>query len=636
MNQLTRRQALQSIGGVCTTLTLSAPLMAVLPVERTLQLGIIADLHGGLATDAEARLDAFVQWAGQDKLDAIVQLGDFAYPNAQHQVFPDKFNTCHEHCLHVIGNHEFDHGLNREDCVKRWGIPSAYYRQDVAGVRILVLDGNEPGSPTHRGGYPSYVGPEQLNWLEQELEDSTKPALIFSHQPLAGISAVDNAQEIQDRLAPYRNKILLCLNGHSHIDSLSQVQGINYLHINSASYYWVGGKKRMAYYADPLFSKLTFDPASNQITIQGRTTRWKSGDDPRKSDYFDRDGAPPETVVTPSIRHRTIKRKSNQKADLVTGLPPSEPGGNTLKVLSWNIWGKLNQDPKYTIDQVTARQRMIDVVRASQADVVAMVETYGSAAEIARQLEFHHYTPAADANLCIFSRHPLSDVGVLEGLSPFSFIAATVHLPDGPAVRIYDVWLTSSGRHLVEIKNPELSDAEFAAGDDVRHQMLQPFLAHPDVVQHLNNRDKIPVIVAGDFNCVSHLDHHRGTRDSQLNHDRILPIQVSKAMLKAGFHDTYRTAHPDVLSTTLGYTWTTGGDSFEYRPDEGFVPVEEHPRPEYRNPYARIDYIYATGSRLEVRTSRVIKNHASQPERSFPEFPSDHAAVLTEFVVHDR
>ena len=119
-----------------------------------------------------------------------MQLGDFAFPNHKHQVYADKFNAAHDRTIHVIGNHEFDYGLTRADCFKAWGIDTSYYRQDIGGLRVLVLDGNEKGSPTHRGGYPSYIGQQQQAWIARELEDADKPILILSHQPLAGTSAI--------------------------------------------------------------------------------------------------------------------------------------------------------------------------------------------------------------------------------------------------------------------------------------------------------------------------------------------------------------------------------------------------------------------------------------------------------------
>ena len=111
-----------------------------------------------------------------------------------------------------------------------------------------------------------------------------------------------------------------------------------------------------------------------------------------------------------------------------------------------------------------------------------------------------YHTPADDANLCIFSRYPLSDIELLDGLNPFSFIAATVNIPGGQSVRVYDIWLTSGGRHIVKIKDETISDKEFALGDDNRHDHLQQLLNHADLAKHLRRVDKIPVIIAGDFN----------------------------------------------------------------------------------------------------------------------------------------
>ena len=151
--------------------------------------------------------------------------------------------------------------------------------------------------------------------------------------------------------------------------------------------------------------------------------------------------------------------------------------------------------------------------------------------------------------------------------------------------------------------------------------------------KHLKNADNVPVIVAGDFNCVSHLDYSVVTRQSNLNQRRVLPIKASKSMHAAGFNDTYRYANPDINESTLGYTWTTVGMGFVYKDGEGFVPVEKNPEPQFRDPYARIDRIYATGSNIGIIQSKVITHHHDHAHRSFPEFPSDHAAVMTEFAI---
>ncbi len=302
-----------------------------------------------------------------------------------------------------------------------------------------------------------------------------------------------------------------------------------------------------------------------------------------------------------------------------------------LKVMTWNIWGRLNQASQYTIDGKTARQRMIEIIRNSDADIVAMIETYGSAEAIAKALGFHYYTPSPTANLTIFSRYPLENVGTPKSLSSFSFIAATVQLPNGEKIRVHDIWLTSGGRHIVEIKDKNLSDEAFTAGDDRRYEHLQQLLKHPGFMKDVADCATVPVIVAGDFNCVSHLDYTEKTKKKKLNYSRLLPIKASEAMAKAGFTDTYRFVHPQIIEATLGYTWMTVGKGFTYVSEKGFVPVEENPRPQYQDPYARIDYIYCKGKKLKPVKSEVITFHPSNSSRSFPEFPSDHAAVLTTF-----
>ena len=614
-HDMNRRTALKTVAAAGGSLALPFPtLTRVEKPMRKIRLGIIADLHGGLAKDAEPRLDSFLDSMRDQECDALIQMGDFAFPNKKHQRFADKFNAAHETAIHVIGNHEFDFGLEREDCYKAWGITSSYYRQDVGSVRFLVLDGNEKGSPTHQGGYPSFIGDEQLGWLQHELENSTLPIVILSHQPLAGIAAVDNATDIQKLLAKHRSKIVACLNGHTHIDSLAQVDGVPYLHLNSASYYWVGGEARMADYRDPLYAMVTIDSDNAKVIVEGKDSQWKDKS-PQQLGYFkDKRRSVTQKEVTPRIRSQRISQ-------------------NELSVMSWNIWGRLNQDPRYCVDGKTARQRVVDVVRESGVDVVGMIETYGSADDIARDLGYHYHTPEKNANLCIFSRYPLSDVELLDSLSPFSFIAATITMPGGQKIRFYNIWLTSGGRHIVEIKNKDVTDKAFADGDNNRHEHLQQLLDHADFKKWADAAEQIPVIVAGDFNCVSHLDHTAETKSRKLNCSRVLEIKASRAMADAGFTDTYRAANPVITAQTLGHTWTTVGTEYQYESDQGFVPVtaEKHPRPEYRDPYARIDYIYSRGRRLEIVESAVICHHKSQPNRSFPEFPSDHAAVVTSF-----
>lgn len=304
----TRRRFVQSTSAVGLGLSLPMSSFAETPSnDRTHQvtLGVIADLHGGFAEDATQRLGAFLNHVGEHACDALLQLGDFAYANKDHQDYAKRFNEAHDTTLHVIGNHEFDYGLTREDCYTIWGMESSFYRRDVHGVRFLVLDGNEKGSPTHKGGYPSYVGEQQLEWLANELSSSDRPVVIVSHQPLAGVWSVDNASDVQELLGKHHERIIVCLNGHSHVDSLISVDGVRYLHVNSASYFWVGGKARMAYYQDPLFTTIMIDPTTKTVSVAGRTSKWRTKS-PQDLNYFDRPDRPSQDIVRPEIRQRRL------------------------------------------------------------------------------------------------------------------------------------------------------------------------------------------------------------------------------------------------------------------------------------------------------------------------------------------
>lgn len=291
-----------------TTLALPSSVMGQLgKLSGAIKLGIIADTHIGFVDDAEDRFGMIMREMELLSPDGLVQLGDFVYPDKRYQRIADRFNAGAGVTIHTIGNHDLDHSHTREDCMKAWGFPSPYYTRNVKGLRVIVLDGNEKGSPTHalHGGYPSYIGPVQQEWLSDQLSMSDSPVMIASHQPLAGRSAIDNADEVQKILSRHRDKILLSINGHSHIDQHIEIDGVNYLHFNSASYFWLGGKVRLAKYKDPLYASMTIDPGKKQIRIDGVESQWLSGT-PEDVDYFTGKNAGIQEMVVPRIRNRML------------------------------------------------------------------------------------------------------------------------------------------------------------------------------------------------------------------------------------------------------------------------------------------------------------------------------------------
>ena len=326
--QLPRRRFLQKMGQVvgvaaCALALPATARTATTRLAKPVRLGLIADLHHDVMHDAPARLDAFLEAMAADPPDAIIQLGDFAQAKKQNRPLVEKFQKAHPLALHVIGNHDTDGGLSFDQVLQEWRMKSRYYRHDVEGLRLIVLDGNERPQD-HKGGYPSHIGPQQIEWLKKELVTGDGPLLILCHQPLAGPSCIDNAEELQKILNTAADRIILVINGHTHIDDLIRTGDVSHLHVNSASYQWVGGGHRnisypaeihAAYpwidhtcpYRDSLFTTLTFDPKSGAVQMEGCKSQWV-GKSPLQVGYANQPGCIDGKQIVPEIRARQISR----------------------------------------------------------------------------------------------------------------------------------------------------------------------------------------------------------------------------------------------------------------------------------------------------------------------------------------
>lgn len=319
-----RRNFIKTAAISSLALTLPKSVWAAMEtIKKPVKVGLIADLHQDVMHDGLQRMQAFVDEMKQIAPDAILQMGDFAYPGDKNKAVIELFNNAHSKAMHVIGNHDTDAGYTKQQCLDYWGMPARYYVEQIAGVNFIVLDGNDKGSPVYTGGYVSYIGEEQWTWLIDQLNTIDGPVVIVSHQPLAGAFAIDNAEEIQDLLGRYSDKILLAINGHSHIDSLLRIKKVAYLHINSASYVWLGGDyKHESYskeiheehpyisytspYRDALFSTMVIDPDTRTIKIIGKQSEWV-GKSPSElgADVFP--SLTPGEEVAPRIRNRSIE-----------------------------------------------------------------------------------------------------------------------------------------------------------------------------------------------------------------------------------------------------------------------------------------------------------------------------------------
>ncbi len=276
--------------------------------HKVVRFGICADIHKDIMHDADQRLLAFVSEMNENNVDFIIELGDFTQPQDYNASFLNIWNSFEGPSFTVLGNHDMDNDTGdrypRDFTVSYLDMPGRYYSFDMQGFHFIVLDGNDPKDPP-QSGYARYIGSDQLEWLKQDLSGTETPVVIFSHQSIEDPGGVENASDVRKileeaKLSSGKNKVIACFSGHHHIDYATSIKGINYIQINSMSYYWMGADylqvrysqkideqypyiKYTAPYKDPLFAVVEID-TRGRIRIFGRESSWV-GPDPWELGY---------------------------------------------------------------------------------------------------------------------------------------------------------------------------------------------------------------------------------------------------------------------------------------------------------------------------------------------------------------
>jgi len=293
-----------------------------------------------------------------------------------------------------------------------------------------------------------------------------------------------------------------------------------------------------------------------------------------------------DTGVLPPAKVRTafVDRFGEERAPAAL----AKWHGRPLRVLAWNIWhGGRRKGRDVGV------QRVVDVIRECNADIVLMQETYGSGPRISGRLGFEYFLRSS--NLSVMSRYPI--VATHRLASGFRFGGVTIELCPGKTVQAYSLWinyLPSVHKQLSEGATAE----QLRTGDQkTRGKEIATILEQ--LLPHLAKTPDVPVIVGGDFNSGSHLDWTKAAANAPHHHGRVVTWPVSEAMADANFIDAFRTAHPDPV-TAPGHTWS----------------------PEFPDEHQdRIDYVYARGDDWRVLDSRVLSHHDDG-------WPSDHAATF--------
>jgi 3',5'-cyclic-AMP phosphodiesterase len=272
-----------------------------MPLDATdpqnFRLAIIADLHAGFMPDARLRWDQFLTFARDNRVDGIIQLGDFATIVPENRYFWESAAQVGCPMFHVIGNHDADESQSWGEIVDAWKMPSRYYHRRWLGWNLVILDTNDQsGEPMV--GYRGFIGEEQVAWLRQTLQDVTGPVLLFCHDSLLHPRGVKNQEEIRSLIEGStdecgQKKVVACFHGHWHMNWHRDQGDVPYLHINSASYFWMGQKHAapsfpnaqrqaeplldcIAPYAEPLFTLLEWNAARSELRLWPAQSSWAS------------------------------------------------------------------------------------------------------------------------------------------------------------------------------------------------------------------------------------------------------------------------------------------------------------------------------------------------------------------------
>ncbi len=280
-----------------------------------------------------------------------------------------------------------------------------------------------------------------------------------------------------------------------------------------------------------------------------------------------------------------------QKEVRAKGQSPSQ-----IKIMAWNIW-----HGGHRYGQAVGLKRVIETIRSSNADIIGLIETYGSGEEIADSLGYYYYL--ISSNLSILSRFPI--IETIQAFKPFNFGGARIRLGHGEELVFLNTWLHYLPDYSNSMKEGKSAKQIINAESETRHSEIKEILS--EIVPLLKTADNVPVIMSGDFNSGSHLDWTNRTKEIHSGYEIDWPVSVE--MVDVGFIDSFRELHIDPLKDP-GFTWTpraaTSSDKYGLRD--------------------RIDYIYYQGSKLSLVESKIVDDHPVM-------FPSDHAAVVSVFEI---
>jgi 3',5'-cyclic AMP phosphodiesterase CpdA len=224
-----------------------------------MKAAVISDIHIGpsatykgvrrkLTEYSETYISEFVSRISDNgKYSFALQLGDLIEdetPEVDKKNFKkgiELFSKCDAPIYHAVGNHDII-GLSNEYLRESIGQESLYYSFENEYGYFIVLH-SEDCSETQLIS----ISRQQLSWLQDKLQEASKPTIIFIHHSLADQELdgnpwfegrpkrclIDNRKEIRQLICK-SGKVVAVINGHLHWNQVSIHDGIPYITLQSA------------------------------------------------------------------------------------------------------------------------------------------------------------------------------------------------------------------------------------------------------------------------------------------------------------------------------------------------------------------------------------------------------------------
>ncbi|MBB96776.1 MAG: metallophosphoesterase-domain-containing protein [Rhodobacteraceae bacterium] len=218
----------------------------------TLRIAIVADIHHGAPSHTKRGdtalplLARFADFVAQEKPDLVLDLGDrisdvdedtdLALETEVAQAFKAIEVPVH----HVCGNHDRDHlSVAQNEEILGQALASEVLDMGDWQIALWRADARISRTAEHRG----FRLPEaDLLWLSRMVQAAQKPTLVVSHVPVSGHDQAGNyyfqrspqystypeAHRARAALAQARVP-LVCLAGHVHWNTVTQLDGIPHL-----------------------------------------------------------------------------------------------------------------------------------------------------------------------------------------------------------------------------------------------------------------------------------------------------------------------------------------------------------------------------------------------------------------------